>query len=252
MEPHRMSYRCRRAFLALMLALVPLLPAAAEIAPAPGLAVNAANAVLPDAQANLGIGPRDNFINDGGAFFDHEKEGGATAGLCNDVLAVLPHVTDGYMVQCGSAVAAVSCQRVADAPSGSGLAYSVKCTVATPAAASLGATDLLAIVTSIAGDDMIATGFGTPGALPACLSFWVKASVAGTYAMAFNSDSARQSYVRMFAIPAGQWQKESFCFPGDATTDDWSADGIVNVTFAAGSVFASGVEGWNANPSAAA
>jgi hypothetical protein len=77
-------------------------------------------------------------------------------------------------------------------------------------------------------------GFGGPGALPLTLSFWVKSSIAGTYAVSLsnNMEPGTRSLVTTYNIPtANVWTKISVSIPGDLG-GDWTGENAAGTTLA--------------------
>ena len=112
--------------------------------------------------------------------------------------------------------AAITAQSISDAPIG--FYRSLKVTVGTAQGPVVG-TDLLWIFQQIEGFSVADLNYGTASAQPISLSFWVKASLAGTYtAFLFPSiSSANRGYIMPFTIATpGTWQQVQFQnIPGD-------------------------------------
>lgn len=67
-------------------------------------------------------------------------------------------------------------------------------------------------------------GWGAAGAQSVTLSFWVRASVTGTYAFAVKNSAAIRSYVATYTVSAANtWQYVTITIPGD-TTGTWLTD----------------------------
>jgi len=63
--------------------------------------------------------------------------------------------------------------------------------------------------------------YGTASAVTLTLSFWVRASVTGTYSISFCNDSTSRSYVSTYTVnSANTWEKKTVTFVGD-TTGTW-------------------------------
>ena len=144
----------------------------------------------------------------------------------------------------GTAASGITAQRVADAPAG--FTHSLKVTVGTGASA-VGAGDYLAVVQPIEANNISDLGFGTANAAPVSLSFWVKSSVAGTFAVALGNVSPRQIISTFTVASAGVWQKVTIQnIPGDqaGTWGTGNAVGLlVTFTIAAGSNYQSSTLG---------
>jgi hypothetical protein len=119
----------------------------------------------------------------------------------------------------------VSFQQVADAPPG--FNNSVKLTVVAQYSPGVGEIGYMA--QKIEGNNMIDLGFGAAGAATIVASFWVKASVAGTYSFFFGNGNAPRFYVSTFAATTS-WTKVSIVIPGDIT-GTWSKDTSIGAYF---------------------
>lgn len=103
-----------------------------------------------------------------------------------------------------------------------GFVISAKATIT--AAAALGATDQITVFTAIEGLDLRDFALGTASAILFSLSFWVRASVPGTYAASLRNGSANRSYVVPVVVNAANtWELKSFLIPGD-TGGTWATD----------------------------
>ena len=128
-----------------------------------------------------------------------------------------PYTTDRFNVNVGGSSAVIACQQVSDAPAG--FVNSLRLTVSTAATPSSG--QFLFLRQIIEGVNIADFAWGTANASAVALSFWVKASVAGTYsAFAINSAESR-SYVATFTVSAtNTWEYKTITIPGD-TTGTW-------------------------------
>ena len=128
-----------------------------------------------------------------------------------------PYATDRFNINVGGSSAVVACQQVSDAPAG--FVNSLRLTVSTAATPSSG--QFLFLRQIIEGVNIADFAWGTANASAVALSFWVKASVAGTYsAFAINSAESR-SYVATFTVSAtNTWEYKTITIPGD-TTGTW-------------------------------
>jgi hypothetical protein len=72
---------------------------------------------------------------------------------------------------------------------------------------SLAAGDYHYFAQAIEGTDFYDLQWGTASAVPAVLTFWVRASIAGTYSLALHSPAFAQSYVATYSVTlANTWQ----------------------------------------------
>ncbi len=147
-----------------------------------------------------GTNDRLNRIINGGMQIDQVNEGASYAVSTSNAQA---YALDQWIVTCQSAGASgVTAQRVADAPSG--LTNSLKVTVGTGSA--VGASEFLLINQKIEGNFVDDLAYGTANARPASLSFWVKSSQTGTFAVSLMNSSNLRAYVASFTIAsANTW-----------------------------------------------
>jgi hypothetical protein len=121
-----------------------------------------------------------------------------------------------HHIQTGQMVGTL--ERAYDESTGvSGLPFSLKWTTTT-AETSVDAADLFYIAQYVEGFNGIAPKFGTSDAQPTTISFWVKCSIAGTYAFSiYRADSVR-NIVKTYTINAADtWEYKTITFPADTT-----------------------------------
>jgi len=95
-------------------------------------------------------------------------------------------------------------------------AYSWKFTVGT--GASPAASNFSGIWQNIEGYNLIDFAYGKSNAQTGILTFWVKSSIAGTYAVGFMNNSLNRNYISTYTITtANTWQQVSIIVPGDIT-----------------------------------
>ena len=83
--------------------------------------------------------------------------------------------------------------------------------------ASSGASETAGLCQRIEGNAMTSLGWGTSAAQPATLSFYVKSSVTGTYAVSARNNGVDQSYINTYTInSANTWEFKTVTF--DART----------------------------------
>ena len=113
----------------------------------------------------------------------------------------------------------VSLQQSTDAPEDA--SYSLKFTVVTGATPSSGVTG---ITQSIEGNNVAHLKLGTANAKTVTLSFWVKASVTGTYSMSLMNGAVNRFYIHEYTINAANtWEKKTVTLTGD-TTGTWATN----------------------------
>lgn len=142
---------------------------------------------------------------------------------------------------------AVTCQQVADAPSG--FNYSAKITVTT-ADSSLSATQRLFMRQNIEGNNVADLAFGTASAATVTLSFWVKSSLTGTFGGSYVNGGSNRSYPFTYSISsANTWEKKTVTVAGD-TTGTWATDSStglrVNFGLGAGTDYSGTAGSWAA------
>ena len=114
-----------------------------------------------------------------------------------------------------------SVQRSAVAPAG--FTNSILATVTTPDS-SVVAGDFYHIRQGIEGFNFSDFGFGTASAATVTISFWVRASVTGTYSLLLRNGPATRGYVTSYTISAANtWEYKTAAIPGD-TSGTWPTD----------------------------
>ena len=117
----------------------------------------------------------------------------------------------------------VETSRVADAPSGTQFKYSIKTQAKTPET-SLGANEDWTLLTKVEGHDCQKLMYGTSDALSTTLSFWVKSSIAGTFAVGIYQEDGNDNISKPYTISsADTWEYKTITYPGNtlaAITDD--------------------------------
>lgn len=167
---------------------------------------------------------------------DQVNEGGAYA-LSNGIAA---YTVDQWIASyTNSSASGVSVQRVTDAPAG--FTHSLKVTVGI-GASSVSSSDNFFFAQYIEGHNISDLGYGGSSAAPLSLSFWVKSSVSGTFAVTLANASANRSIVKSFSIAStGTWTQITIPnIPGDITGTWGSGTSIgiiLNITIAAGSSY---------------
>jgi hypothetical protein len=156
------------------------------------------------------LGYRNRIIN-GDMRIDQRNNGASVSGT--GVFAVDRFVTD-----CVNAV--LQSQQSSDVPSGQGFVNSLRITVTTPS--SNASNDFAAVNQKIEANNVADFMLGTASAVTITLSFWVKASVTGTYVASFqNGLSSRRSYPATYTInSANTWEKKTITLVGD-TSGTW-------------------------------
>ena len=112
---------------------------------------------------------------------------------------------------------------------------------------SLASTQNLHFFQNIEGYNIIQLGWGTPGAKPATLSFWVRSNIAGTYCVGLENSATDRCCIREYTVnPGFKWQKIELTFPG-CTDGGWESThgcGIrVRFALASGDQYDDGIDG---------
>jgi hypothetical protein len=119
----------------------------------------------------------------------------------------------------GTQTSKLTLQRVSDAPSG--FKYSTKLSVAASASATAG--DQFRYTQNIEGFNCSDLNWGSASAQDVAVSFYAKASVAGTYSVALWNDTFNNySYVSAVSLTS-TWNKYTIIVPG-ATAGSWNTE----------------------------
>lgn len=122
----------------------------------------------------------------------------------------------------------VTSQRSTVAPSG--FQNSFIQTVTTPVIPA--ATDYYVVYQPIEGLNVSDLAWGTSAARTVTVSFWVRSSIAGTYAGRIANGSVSRSYVFTYSIAsANTWEYKTVTIPGD-TTGTWATDNTAGLFLA--------------------
>lgn len=163
-----------------------------------------------------------NRIINGAMNIDQVNEGGSYTLPTNNTWT---YVSDQWRAACLSSTAnAVTVQNISTSPP-TGLQKSLAITVGT-GASSVGGTDYLVTWQQIEANDVSDFGFGGASAQPFSISFWVKASVTGTFNVAIQNEAGNRSIIRPFTISsANTWTYVTLNnIPGD-TSGTWVMNG---------------------------
>ena len=109
----------------------------------------------------------------------------------------------------------------------------------TIADSSLGAGEYAVAQQLIEGFNVADLAWGTASALPITLSFWVRSSLTGTFAGAFQNNGSARAYVFNYSIAAANtWEYKTITVPGD-TSGTWLTDNGIGLRVAFSLGFAS-------------
>ena len=108
-------------------------------------------------------------------------------------------------------------QQSTTAPSGFTNSFQHTVTTAVTPAAS----DVYQIFQPIEGYNTADLGFGTASAQSVTVSFWVRSSVTGLYAVSLRNSASNRSYVATYSVTAANtWEQKTATIPGD-TSGTW-------------------------------
>lgn len=178
-----------------------------------------------------------NRIINGDMRIDQRNNGGAVSG----------HVTypvDRFRVIKDTGSGTMTMQRSSTAPLG--FSTSVVYTVGTAYTPGSGENNFF--VQLIEGYQTADFGWGTAGAVPVTLSFWVRCSLAGYFGGSLRNGSSAKSFIFSYTITAPNvWEYKTITIPGctDGTWDKTTSNGVELVWgFAVGSNYSNAPGGW--------
>jgi hypothetical protein len=115
---------------------------------------------------------------------------------------------------------------------------------------SVGAAEVFAVQQNIEGLNIFDFEWGTASAQPITLSFWVRASLTGTYSVVFKNSAANRSYVASYTVSASNtWEQKTITIAGDTSGTWLTTSGIglrLYFTLAAGSTQVGSAGSWQA------
>ena len=118
--------------------------------------------------------------------------------------------------------------RVADSPDTFPGSYSFKIQVKTPES-SFAANEDMTILTKVEGTDCQRLLYGTSSAKTTTLSFWVKSSIAGTFAVGIYQTDGNDNISKPYTInSADTWEHKTITYPGNtaAAINDDNTEGL--------------------------
>ena len=112
----------------------------------------------------------------------------------------------------GTMTGQVTFEQSSDAPSG--FKNSAKLTVTTTDTYAV--NEYVALPQYIEGYNIAPLGFGTSGAKPFTISFWVKASIVGEYSVAFQNNDNTRNFLHTYNVDvANTWEYKTMTIPAD-------------------------------------
>ncbi|UQD96089.1 hypothetical protein [Bradyrhizobium japonicum] len=114
-----------------------------------------------------------------------------------------------------------------------------------------GASDYAMYITPIEGTRWARLWFGTGGAQPITVGFWVYASVVGTGSLAIRNRANNRAIVANFTVSTAlTWEWKTVVIPGD-TTGTWPTDAgvgaFLSITFCGGATYQIAQGAWTAS-----
>ena len=154
-------------------------------------------------------------------------------------------MTDRWQLFLHGIINAQTYQQVTDAPAG--FSHSLKITN-NSTTQSVGAANALTPRQKIEGLNTAHLNWGTSDAKTITISFWVKASVTGTYPVSVGNSAFDRAYVSTYTVSsANTWEKKTVTIAGD-TSGTWLIDNSlgINVMFSldAGTKFETTANEW--------
>ena len=165
------------------------------------------NGTTPTAYNTMG---KNRIIN--GAMEIDQRNAGASVSTGNSNT----YITDRFNIRTATGSGSTG-QQSSTAPAG--YYKSLVTTIGTGASPS--ASDLNWIYQGIEGLNVADLNWGTSNAKAITVSFWVRSSVTGTYAVSVANSSLNRSYVATYSVTsANTWEQKSVTIPGD-TSGTW-------------------------------
>lgn len=201
------------------------------------------NAVNLASAAGTGFAFRNRLIN-GDMRIDQRTAGASTSIAVGDGVTFLP---DRWRFQKSSSSYGSTAQLSSTAPEG----FTSSLLVTVTSAFSPAAGDYFTVGQKIEGFNYADFQFGSPVAKPVTISFWVRSSVTGSYAVSLsNANVYNRFIVKTITInSANTWEYKTLTFPGD-TTGTWgisSSDSLyLRIDLGSGSSFnATAADAWS-------
>ena len=180
-----------------------------------------------------------NLIINGDMMIDQRNAGASATTNVN------AYMTDRFQLQMGSVTNVQTYQQVGDAPAGFNKSLKITSNSTTQATA---AGVLCSPRQKIEGFNTAHLNWGTADAQTVTVSFWVKASVTGTYPVALTNNDFTRSFVTNYTVSvANTWEYKTVTIAGD-TSGTWTIDNStgINVMFSldTGSTFQTTADSW--------
>ena len=187
-------------------------------------------------QDSLGVR---NLIVNGDMMIDQRNSGASNTSNSNT------YMVDRFQFQMSNVTNVQNYQQVADAPAGFNKSLKITNNSTTQSTA---AGVLSTPRQKIEGFNTAHLNWGTADAQTVTVSFWVKASVTGTYPVALTNNNFTRSFVTNYTVSAANtWEKKTVTITGD-TSGTWTIDNStgINVMFSldTGSTYQTTADSW--------
>jgi hypothetical protein len=152
-----------------------------------------------------------NKVQNGDMRIDQRLNGGVHTVAGTTIMTM-----DRYFMGCTEASSAYTVQRVTDVPTGAGFVNSMKFTITDTHTMTV--NNWCGVHHSIEGLNLTDLCYGTSNAKPVTLSFWVKASIPGTYSGFWRPTLSGLFKPYMFTytiVQANTWEFKTITIPGD-------------------------------------
>jgi hypothetical protein len=168
-----------------------------------------------------GLGFRNKIINGNMAISQRGTSAISNAASANT------YGTDRWHIY-GSSASKMTITQTTTAPNNEGFSFSTLIT--SSAATTPGAYDYYGVRQYIEGYNMADLAWGTAGAKPIVVSFWVRSSIAGTYSLALHNGSSNRSLVSTYTISAvDTWEKKTIYINAGDITGTWATGNSIGL-----------------------
>ncbi len=180
----------------------------------PRITVDAKGRVTAASEVTAPVGFRNRIIN--GDMRIDQRNAGASVSVTNGTVTYIADRWNVYEDTSGS----ISSQKSTTAPDG----YSNSLLVSVVGSGSATAAQTCRVQQRIEGFNFSDLAFGTSSAQSVSISFWVRSSLTGTYAVSIRNGTVARSYVATYAISsADTWERKTITITGD-TSGTWVTD----------------------------
>ena len=161
-----------------------------------------------------GLGFRNKIINGGMAISQR-----GTSAISN-VAATNTYGTDRWHIYGSSASKMTTTQTTSNSNAVQGFPYSTLIT--SSAATTPGTNDYYGVRQYIEGSNIADLAWGTAGAKPIVISFWVRSSITGTYSLSLFNSGNNRTLISTYTISAvDTWEKKTVYINAGETTGTW-------------------------------